>query len=275
MEHADTPETRSPPSERALDRPPVSVCYVVKNEADRIEESLRSVTWAEEIVILDSGSTDTTVEICRRYTDRVEHEEWRGYVAQKNLAVDRASHEWVLSLDGDEVLSPELAGEIQRELSAHHRETDGFTMPRKTWYLGRWIRHGSWYPDRKLRLWRKSAGRWGGEDPHDRVELASARRRALRHPILHYSYRDVSHHVSTIDRFTSITARGWRDQGRRFRWLGALLHPPAKFVEVYVVKRGFLDGIAGFFIAVHASYYTFLKYAKLYELERDGDGRRD
>jgi glycosyltransferase involved in cell wall biosynthesis len=258
--------------ETTTDRPPVSVCYVVLNEERRIEESLRSVTWAEEIVVLDSGSTDATLEICRRFTDQVFHQDWQGHVRQKNLALDRASNEWVLCLDGDEVLSPELAEEIRLELGRYHREVDGFSMPRLTRYLGRWIRHGSWYPDRKLRLFRRSRGRWGGENPHDRVELEpGARLRRLRHPILHYSYRDVSHHVQTIDSFTTITAGEWTARGVRFRAVRAVLHPIVKFFEVYIWKRGFLDGLPGFFIAVHTAYYAFLKHAKLFERDRGGD----
>ncbi len=269
--HVAHPSSESPdPGER----PTVSVCYVVFNEADRIEESLRSVAWADEIIVLDSGSTDGTVEICRRFTDRVEHRDWTGHIQQKNAAIERARHDWILSLDGDEVLSPELQSELQRELAAKHASVDGFSMPRMTRYLGRWIRHGSWYPDRKLRLWRRGLARWGGENPHDRVELDSERVRRLRHPILHYSYRDVSHHVGTIDRFTSITAGEWHRRGVRFRWFAAILAPVRKFFEVYFWKRGFLDGIPGLLIAFHTAYYAFLKHAKLYELER-GKEKRD
>jgi len=254
--------------------PPVSVCIVVQDTADRIRECLESVRWADEIVVLDSGSTDGTPDVCREYTDRVYHQPWQGYVAQKNLCVERARNLWVLSLDGDEALSPELADEIRRELAAHHSDADAFRMPRLTRYLGRWIRHGSWYPDRKIRLWRKDRGRWGGEDPHDRVLVEGANVRTLRHPILHANYRDISDHVRTVDRFTTITARGWRAAGRRFRLIPLLARPFFKFFEVYVWKLGFLDGIPGFMIAVHTSYYTFLKHAKLWELERSGGGEK-
>ncbi len=249
----------------------VSVCYIVKNEARRIEESLRSVAWADEIVVVDSGSDDGTVEICRRYTDRVIHQDFLGHIEQKNFALDRASHDWVLSLDGDEVLSDDLAREIREVLAAPDEDVDGYRMPRQTRYLGRWIRHGSWYPDHKLRLWRRTAGRWGGENPHDRVEVAKDRVATLRSPILHYSYRDVSHHVQTIDAFTSITAREWHRRGRRARLSALVLRPPLKFLEVYVWKRGFLDGVPGFLIAFHTMYYAFLKYAKLLELEKGSD----
>lgn len=264
---------------RAVDSgtcPPVSVCFIVMNEAERIEESLRSVAWADEIVVVDSGSTDGTVEICERYTDRVLHQDFLGHIEQKNFALDQATNEWVLSLDGDEVLSPDLAREIQRELAAHHADTDGFLMPRMTRYLGRWIRHGSWYPDRKLRLWRRSSGRWGGVNPHDRVELSceTPRTRTLQEPILHYSYRDVSHHVRTIDSFTTITAREWHKRGKRVSLLHLITHPVAKFFEVYIWKRGFLDGLPGFLIAIHTVYYTFLKYAKLHEIELERTAAR-
>lgn len=247
----------------------VSVCYIVKNEARHIEESLRSVVWADEIVVVDSGSDDGTIEICRRYTDRVLHQDFLGHIEQKNFALDQATHDWVLSLDGDEVLSDDLADEIRSVLAAPEDGTVGYRMPRQTRYLGRWIRHGSWYPDHKLRLWRRDAGRWGGENPHDRVELAGGRVATLRAPILHYSYRDMSHHVQTIDSFTSITAREWRRRGRRARITALVLRPPLKFLEVYVWKRGFLDGLAGFLIAFHTMYYAFLKYAKLFEIERE------
>jgi glycosyltransferase involved in cell wall biosynthesis len=248
--------------------PPISVCIVVQDTADRIRTCLESVAWADEIVVLDSGSTDGTQAICREFTEHVYHQPWQGYVAQKNLCVDRARNLWILGLDADESLSPDLVDEIRRELALHHGDADAFRMPRMTRYLGRWIRHGSWYPDRKVRLWRKDRGRWGGEDPHDRVVIEGERIRTLRHPILHSNYRSVSEHVRRIDRFTTIVAEGWRARRRRFRLAAMVFRPFAKFFELYVWKRGFLDGVPGLMIAVHTSYYAFLKQAKLWELER-------
>jgi hypothetical protein len=174
----------------------------------------------------------------------------------------------VLSLDADERLSPELAGQVRAALEADDAPA-GYSMPRRTFYLGRWIDHGGWYPDRKIRLFDRTRARWGGVNPHDHLEVDGEVRR-LSGDIEHYSYRDVSDHLRQIDLFTTIAARAKIDGGRRFRLWRLLLNPPGKFLRMYLLKRGFLDGLAGFVIAVLGSYYVFLKYAKQWEMSRRG-----
>jgi len=257
-----------------MDRASISVCIVTFNEEDRILECLESVRWADEIIVVDSFSTDRTVEYARRFTDRIIQRPWPGHVAQKNFALDQAQCDWVLCVDADERVSPELAAEIQDVLRAPDRHEVGYTMPRKTFYLGRWIRHGGWYPDRKLRLVRRGTARWGGTDPHDRLHVRGPVE-ALKGDLLHYTYRDISDHLRTIDRFTSIAAREIHEAGGRHPLIRMLLHPPARFLRMYLLQFGFLDGVPGLLVAVLGSYYVFLKYAKVWELQhaRSENGR--
>jgi glycosyltransferase involved in cell wall biosynthesis len=264
------PEARAAESGLAsAGRPRVSACIITLNEEANIEECLRSVSWVDEIVVIDSESTDRTVEICERFGARVERRPFPGHIEQKNHAVRSASNPWVLCIDADERLSPALSEEIQRELGACGDDVDGWYMPRHTFYLGRWIDHGGWYPDYKLRLFRKDKGEWGGTNPHDRVVLAG-KTKILQHDLLHFTYRDLAHHVRTINSFTTIMAQERHRRGRAFALPLLVLKPFFKFLKMYVWQRGFLDGLPGFVIAVSGAYYVFLTDAKLWELERFG-----
>ncbi len=252
-------------------REPVSVCVVCCDEAENIRPCLASVAWADEIVVVDSGSKDGTPAIAREFTSRVMHQEWLGYVEQKNFALDQASHEWVLCLDADERLSLELAQEIRAKLArigAGGSDAAGYTMPRRTFYLGRWINHSGWYPNRQLRLFRRSAGRWGGVNPHDHVEVRG-RIAHLEGDLLHHAYRDIADHVVTINRFTTIAARERLGARKNRALVHMLLNPVVRFLRMYLLQRGFLDGVPGLMVAVMGSYYVFLKYAKLWEMSRD------
>jgi len=271
------PDTRSP-DQAARGRSGLSVCLITFNEEVNVRACLESVRpllrrsgrWPDEIVVVDSHSTDGTAAICREYTDRVIVRDWPGHVAQKQFAVDQASHEWVFCIDADERVSPALRREIESALqraAAGEEDADGFAMPRKVFYLGRWITHGGWYPDRKLRLFRKSRGRWGGIDPHDRVILDGKVKR-LSGDLHHHTYRDISAHLKQIDTFTTISARQMFQRGEGRAVLRMLGRAPARFVRMYLLRLGFLDGLPGFVIAVLAAYYVFLKYAKLWELQR-------
>jgi glycosyltransferase involved in cell wall biosynthesis len=245
---------------------PVSCCIITYNEEDDLEDCLKSVSWADEIVVVDSHSTDGTVEIARRYTDRVIDHDFEGHVQQKNYAIDQAKNEWVLCVDADERVTDELKEEIL-EVTKDPGELSGASMPRLTWYLGRFVRRGGWYPDRKLRLFRRDRGRWTGRNPHDRVEVEGPVR-ALRGDLLHYSYRDIADHLSTVNSFTTIMAEAMMEEGWKSRLIDLVFRGPFKFLKMYVLKGGFLDGKAGLVIAAISSYYVFLKYAKLWELER-------
>jgi glycosyltransferase involved in cell wall biosynthesis len=252
--------------------PLVSACIITYNEERNIEACLDSISWVNEIIVVDSMSTDGTVERCRRYTDRVYQKEWQGHVKQKNYALQFAQNEWVLCLDADERVSPELRQEIEVCLARGSHTADGYFFPRHSYYLGRWINHGGWYPDYKLRLFKKSKGHWGGKDPHDRVVLDGVSE-YLKSDLLHYVYRDLSHQLQTVDNFSSITASGLDAEGERFSLLRLVIHPIFKFFGTYLIKRGFMDGLPGFIISVASSFYVFLRYAKLWELQhRREDG---
>jgi glycosyltransferase involved in cell wall biosynthesis len=242
----------------------ISACIVALNEENNIRDCLESVKWADEIVVMDALSSDRTVAICREYTDKVFQRPWPGYIAQKNNAISAATHDWVLCLDADERVSQELRDEITGEFDEQGARWDGFIFPRKTFYLGAWIKHGGWYPDYKLRLFRKSKGRWSGVEPHDRVEL-NGRTKTLLSPLVHNTYRDIAHHLSFVNRYTDVSAEQKHHGGTRFPLLHMLVNPAAKFIKAFVIRGGFLDGTRGFVVAVTSSFYVFLKYAKLWE----------
>lgn len=249
-----------------MNDPLLSIAVVTFNEEHNIRACLESVSWADEIVVVDSCSSDATVDICRKFTDRIIQRPWPGHVAQKQYALEQTRGRWILSLDADERLSPEAAHEI-RTIIRDKNAADGYTFPRLSYYLGRWIRHGGWYPDRKLRLVRRGRGRWTGQDPHDKLVVEGATGRCAGH-IYHYVYRDIAQQLKTVDSFSRITALQWHEQGKRPRLLEMLVRPPLKFIETYLWKLGFLDGMPGLVISVISSYYVFLKYAKLWELSR-------
>jgi len=257
-----------------MKRPPISACIITFNEEQSIRDCLESLRWVEEIVVIDSMSEDSTVSLCREYTDVIIQKDWEGHVKQKNSALAQASNEWVLCLDADERVSPELREEIERSLSEEGDGVDGYYCPRHSYYLGRWINHGGWYPDYKLRLFKKSKGQWGGRDPHDKVVLKGSTKNFTAE-LHHYVYRNLSQQLQTVDSFSTITAAGLNREGDKFSILKLLFRPPLKFIGTYFLKRGFLDGLPGFIIAVTSSFYVFLRYAKLWELQKRGNLSQD
>jgi glycosyltransferase involved in cell wall biosynthesis len=246
--------------------PKVTATVITLNEEANIEAALRSLAWVDEIIVVDSGSTDATVAIARRHGARVESRPWAGYSAQKNYAASLASSDWILSIDADERVPPNLSAEIRGVLE-RGPEKRGYRIPRVTWYLGRWIRGTDWYPDYQLRLYDRRAGEWNGRRVHESVALRDTPGQ-LHHDLQHYAYRDLSHHLTTIDRYTSLAAEQWRAEGRSVSVAGLLLHPAAAFLRNYVLRRGFTQGTPGLIVSLLNSYYVFLKFAKLYELAR-------
>ena len=248
------------------ERLPISGCVISFQEEDRIEPCVRGLAaLCEDVVVVDSGSRDRTVEFARRAGARLAlRVPFAGHVGQKQLAVDMAKRDWVLCLDADERVTAELAAEVRRLFAGGATPPEfGYTMPRRNHYLGRVVKAGLFWPDRKLRLFDRRRARWGGVDPHDRVEMDDDTRTVdLPHTaaIEHLSYRDFAHHMRTIDSFTAIAARAMHDHGRRFRWVDLLVRPPAAAIKSLVLKRGFLDGWRGFVIAAMAFYYDWLKY---------------
>ncbi len=248
----------------------ISTVIIAFNEEERIQRCLESVVaFSSEIIVVDSLSTDRTVEIAREYATRVIEQEWLGYGRQKQFAVDSATQPWVFSIDADEVVSPELCREIQ----GLALDCDGYEVARPVWYLGRWIRHSGWYPGYVLRLFRRDSASVSDDAVHERVQVPGRTRR-LRGDLLHYSYRDVAHHIEKMNEFTTLSAQQMYERGRRWGLASMLLKPFFEFQKVFLLKRGFLDGFAGLVVSVLHAYYVFLKYAKLWELQHSGDGRR-
>lgn len=246
--------------------PPLTVTVITRNESANIAAALESVSWADEIVLVDAESTDDTVAIARRFTARVIVREWPGYVAQKNFAAEQACHDWILSLDADERVSPALADEMRSVLQVPPREA-GFRLPRASFYLGRWLRSTDWYPDYQLRLYDRRRARWDGRYVHESVK-ADGPVRTLRGELLHYPYRDIAHHVQTIDRYTTLVAKQAAERGKRASVADVLVRPPLAFLRNYLLRLGIRDGQAGLVVSLLNSYYVFLKFAKLWELQR-------
>lgn len=246
----------------------ISVVIITFNEERNLARCLASVkNLADDVVVVDSFSKDRTEAIALEHGARFVPHAFEGHIEQKNWAITQALHPWVLSLDADEALSPELERSI---LAAKQQgNVDGFTMNRLTNYCGTWIRHGGWYPDRKLRLWDSRKGRWTGVNPHDRYEMdAGSRIEHLKGDLLHYSYYTTSDHLKQVDYFTTISAKAYKERGKRANYLKLLLSPVVKFIDGYLVRLGFLDGWHGFAIARISAHATFIKYAKLRELWR-------
>jgi glycosyltransferase involved in cell wall biosynthesis len=244
--------------------PKVSVTVITKNEAADLAAALESVQWADEIVVVDSGSSDETVAIARRFTDRVVVQVWEGYAAQKNIAAGLARHDWILSLDADERVTAALAADIRRVLAdtPQHR---AYRIPRVTWHLGRWIRSTDWYPDTQLRLYDRTAARWTGTYVHESV-VVDGSIGALSGELQHFAYRDIADHLETIDRYTTLAARQMHEKGRRAGVLRLAAHPPLAFLRNYIARGGFRDGTVGFIVSAMNAYYVFLKFAKLWAL---------
>jgi glycosyltransferase involved in cell wall biosynthesis len=244
----------------------ISVAIITFNEEHNIKRCIKSVDFADEIVIVDSLSTDNTCDIARDLGAKVIDQKFLGHIAQKQMAVDNCTNDWVLSLDADEELSPELKDEIV-QLIASPLKFCAYIMPRVSFHLGRWIRHGGWYPDAKVRLFDKNKAYWGGYNPHDKIIVNEAIGK-LKGDLRHYVFDDLRHNINTNNAYSSIMAKDLDRDGKQFSTFKLFLKPIGKFLEVYIYKRGFLDGMAGFIIAVGASYSMFLKFAKLWEMQK-------
>jgi glycosyltransferase involved in cell wall biosynthesis len=249
--------------------PKVSAVVITKNEERRLADALASVAWADEILVIDSHSTDATVDIARRFTDRVIVRDWPGYIDQKNWGASAAQHEWVLSIDADERVTPELAREIRRVLEAEPPAA-GFRIPRISFYLGHWIRSTDWYPDYQLRLYDRRRARWTGRHVHESVTVDGAVEYLKEH-LQHLPYASIADHLARIDAYTTLAARQMADEGRRAGIIDLVAQPPAAFLRNYLLKGGIRQGHTGFVVSTLNSYYVFLKFAKLWERARSGE----
>jgi glycosyltransferase involved in cell wall biosynthesis len=251
--------------------PKCSVTIVTLNEAAHIGAAIDSVAWADDIVVVDSGSTDGTVDIARAKGATVIHRDWPGWVDQKNFAADRAAHDWIFSLDADERVPPPLAGEI-RELLSGEPPMRGYRVPRVTFHLGKWIRTTDFYPDYQTRLYDRRTGRWRGKYVHESVAVAGAVGR-FRHDLEHYSFRDLRDQLDRVNHYTTLAARQMHEAGRRAGLFDLVVHPPAAFLRNYLLRRGMLDGTPGLIISIVNAYSVFLKFAKLWELRRNPESQ--
>lgn len=243
----------------------LSVVVITYNEADNISRCLESVKWADEIIIVDSFSTDRTLDIARKYTNKTFQRAWDGYGRQKNYAIAKTTHKWVLSLDADERVTPRLAEEIMALFQSGQPPMAAYEMPRKAFFGDTWVRHGGWYPDYVIRLFRKDKARFNERPVHEAVEVSQPTGR-LQHSIEHYTYRTISDFIHRMDRYSTLSAELYYKEGRRVGWVETVFRAWFTFVQMFLLKRGFLDGALGFQLAILYSYYTFVKYMKVKEL---------
>ncbi|HWN11652.1 MAG TPA: glycosyltransferase family 2 protein [Pyrinomonadaceae bacterium] len=249
----------------------ISATIITLNEAENIRAACESVAWADEIVVVDSGSTDQTCEIATSSGARVIANEWPGFAAQKQFAVDQAKHEWIFSLDADERVSTELEREIAALREApEERLADGYLIARRSFYQGRWIKGGGWYPDWQLRLFRKAAGGWPPRLIHESVKMNSdARIERLTGDILHYSVRDAAHHHRMIgERYAPLAAQQMLAEGKTTSAIKIAVAAPSAFLRSLILKGGFRDGVAGLSIASFAAHHAFLKHLLLWEKQK-------
>lgn len=244
---------------------PISVVIITKNESLNIERCICSVRgWVSEVLIIDSGSQDNTIKIAEKLGARVLELPWQGFGPQKRQASHLTQYDWILSLDADECVSARLRDELISRFSSLDAKT-GYFFPRRSWHLGRWICHGGWYPDRQLRLFHKAYSNWNEALVHERVICPQSAE--FENDIEHFVFRSLSHQVQTNDRYSTLQAEEVMARGERFSLVRLMFKPIVKFVECYVVKLGFLDGLPGFIIAVGAGYSVFLRWCKVWEKE--------
>jgi (heptosyl)LPS beta-1,4-glucosyltransferase len=243
----------------------ISAILITKNEENNIRDCLASLVFAEEIVVVDSGSTDGTEEISRS-DPRVRWypEKWKGFGPQKNSALDKAGGPWVFSIDADERVTEELAREIAG-LDLSSSPVDGYRVARRSYFGRRWVRHGGWYPDYTIRLWRKGKGRFADRSVHEVVRV-SGPVGTLRGDLLHFTYRDAADFLERMERYATLGAEEMRKEGKRATTLDLALRPPFTFLKMYLIRRGFMDGALGFRLASLYARYTYAKYAKLRDL---------
>ncbi len=246
--------------------PQISVVVITLNEEERLRGCLESVTWADELIVVDAESQDKTVQIAREFTDHVLTRPWPGFAAQKNFGLEHASGDWILSLDADEEVSRELRDEIQVVL-ADPTACDGYALPRRNLFLGQWIRHGGVYPDWQLRLFRRGRGRFLEREVHESVQV-DGRVGRLNGYLVHRSYRGVADFFERANRYSTLAAAELVRGGARARARELVSRPLGRFLSMYVVKFGFLDGRKGLLLAALYAYYVFMRTAKLWEATR-------
>ena len=244
---------------------PISAIVLTLNEGHSIARCLESLHFCDEILVIDSGSQDDTVKIAQKYTSQIHQVTWKGFVDTRNEALKLAKGDWILSIDADEVVPPELATEILQTVRSTSKSA--FTLPRKTIHFDRWIRYGGWYPNRLVRLFKRNEGAWVGCGVHERWK-STGEVGELSQDLIHYSFESISDQVYRNDRYSTLSTVALSQEGVHFSLIKLLTKPWVKFLETYFLKRGFKDGYPGFIISVSAAYSVFLKWAKLWEMEQ-------
>jgi glycosyltransferase involved in cell wall biosynthesis len=245
----------------------ISAKINVFNEEANIATVCETVAWVDEIVVCDSNSTDRTVEIARRYTDKIFNREFRGYKDKHEYSDSMTTGDWILWMDADEIITPELREAIEKLRQVDPASLpDGFWIPRRTMFLNRWILHSGWYPDYQMRLYRKAASYWDGVAPHE-VAHVRGRTERLSGELLHYTTQSLSEYHHRADRYATLAAEYLHGRGKRARAIDLFILPIAAFIRTYLFKRGFRDGVPGLVIAIFTAYGVFLKYAKIWEKE--------
>ncbi|MGD9898694.1 MAG: glycosyltransferase family 2 protein [Calditrichaceae bacterium] len=242
----------------------LSIVIITKNEESNIGRCLKSVRWADEIVVIDSGSTDRTLEICRDYSCVITSSEWLGFGRTKQLAAATASNHWLFSIDADEEMTTELANKI-REILSGNVQKNGYRIRRMSFYLGKLIRHSGWNRDYPLRLFNRKHGTFNEKDVHESVEIDGDIGN-LNEPLLHYTYPTISSHLIKMDRYTSIGADVLYQKGKKVTIAGAIIRGIVKFIKMYIIQGGIMDGREGFVLALNSAYGVYLKYLKLWKL---------
>jgi glycosyltransferase involved in cell wall biosynthesis len=243
----------------------VSVIVITKNEEANIAACLESVRWADEIIVVDSQSTDKTIEVAKKYTTKIFIMEWKGYSVAKNYAIEHAINKWIFSIDADERVTPELAEEIQNIVNNQANNSNAYEVGRKAYFLGKWIRHCGWYPSYVVRLFRSSTGRYNESRVHEKFEVSGKIGR-LKHDLTHLTDTNLHHYFSKFNTYTSLAAQDLSDKTRRFAITDIIFKPMFTFLKMYVFRLGFLDGIHGFILCSLSALYVFTKYAKLWEI---------
>jgi glycosyltransferase involved in cell wall biosynthesis len=241
----------------------LSITIITLNEERNLPACLESAAFADEIIVIDSGSTDSTLDIAKGFTDHVFQEPWKGYAGQKNLAQDKAQGPWILNIDADERITPSLKEEILSVLE-QIPSFAGFKIPRKNFFCGQWIRHGGWYPNYLLRLYRKDAGSFAPREVHEQV-VVRGEIGTLKSPLEHYTYDSISDYLKRMNRYSDLSARQYFLEGKKVSWVEILFRTWFTFFRMWILQKGLLDGANGLVLAVLYSYYTFTKYAKLKE----------
>jgi len=249
---------------------PITVTIIARDEEDWITDAIRSVAFADEVLVLDSGSTDGTVAVARALGARVIETDWPGHVAQKNRALEAASHDWVLSIDADEQVGGALAASIAQLRSAPP-DHSGYRMSRLNWWMGRPLRHGTWYPDSRVRLFDRRRARWVGEDPHDLISLEGSEGR-LAGDLVHHPYRNFAEHLQTIGRYSELAAASALAAGRRAHWWDVAFRPPLHIAKALLLRMGFLDGVRGLCVAWLGAAYVASKWGRMWWAQVHGRG---